>query len=117
MTRDIEVIGPDISATLYAGLAIANDELEKARADAAQWRARYMAAHDVLLCVEDLIESGDHGVSNALVALNRAPYVALRAAFLAYRAAIEAGAPLGWAVAEEPTADAADYRSAEQGCS
>jgi len=71
----------------------------QAQADAAQWRARYMAAHDVLLAVESFIEDTEHpDWTNT----DWNKYRAMRAAFLAYRASIEAGAPLGWAVAGEP---------------
>ncbi len=43
-------------------------------------------------------------------------YRQMRAAFLAYRTSIEAGAPLGWAVAELPDAEAQRAQSfAEEG--
>lgn len=76
----------------------ANLEAEYWRADAAQWRGRYMAAHDVLLCVEEFIERTDRP-DRAMADWDS--YRQMRAAFLAYRAAVEAGAPLGWQVAEE----------------
>ncbi len=63
------------------------------------WRARYMAAHDVLLAVEAFI---DHAGDAFWIVGDDASFSQMRAAFLAYRASIEAGAPLGWAVAEEP---------------
>lgn len=106
-----------------------------ARADAAQWRARYMAAHDVLLAVESYVEA----IERPGLVVDWDKYRQMRAAFLAYRTAIESGAPLGWAVAEEAPAEVdaeaqaariaeleraleiyehdTDYRSAEQGCS
>lgn len=83
---------------LRAEVSDARGRVSHFQAEANQWRARYMAAHDVLLCVEAFIEAPIHG--GDLHRWNK--YTALRAAFLAYRAAIEAGAPLGWAVAEEP---------------
>lgn len=78
--------------------ACAVAQVEQARADAAQWRARYMAAHDVLLHVEAFI---DRAGDTLWIVGDDASYRHMRAAFLAYRAAVEAGAPLGWAVAEE----------------
>ncbi len=81
--------------------------LEVQVADAAQWRGRYMAAHDVLLAMEYFIE-----------ARTQTSMEQMRAAFLAYRAAVEAGAPLGWAVAEEqqqPNAKAQRGEGAEEG--
>ena len=81
-------------------------ELDRQMADAAQWRARYLAAHDVLLLVEELIESEISDGANGLPSVSSASYRSLRAAFFAYRASIEAGAPLAWMVAEEPDAAA-----------
>ena len=69
----------------------------QARADAAQWRARYMAAHDVLLAVEAFI---DRAGDTLWIVGDDASYRQMSAAFFAYRASIESGAPLGWAVAE-----------------
>lgn len=78
----------------------------QAQADAAQWRGRYMAAHDVLLAVEEYIEYFNNPreflSTSEYSAIGERKYIAMCAAFLAYRASIEAGAPLGWAVAEEP---------------
>jgi hypothetical protein len=85
-------------------LARENDSF---RADAAQWRARYMAAHDVLLCVEAHVEAHNQPGSSA----DAISFYRMRAAFLAYRATIEAGAPLGWAVAEEQLPDAEAQRA------
>ncbi len=79
-------------------LAIARQMHDAYRQEINLWQARYMAAHDVLLHVEAFIEAPIHG--DDLHRWNK--YTDMRAAFLAYRAAIEAGAPLGWAVAEEP---------------
>ncbi len=82
--------------------------LGDARADAAQWRSRYMAAHDVLLHVEAYIEMRESPSRGRIADWDQHRttcddrYRQMRAAFLAYRAAVEAGAPLGWAVAEEP---------------
>ena len=86
--------------------ACAVAQVEQAEADAAQWRARYMAAHDVLLAMEYFIE-----------AKTQTSMEQMRAAFLAYRAAVEAGAPLGWQVAEEqqPNAEAQRGEGAEEG--
>lgn len=83
---------------LRAEVSDARGRVSYFQADAAQWRARYMAAHDVLLHVEAFIEAPIHG--DDLHRWNK--YTDMRAAFHAYRAAVEAGAPLGWAVAEEP---------------
>ncbi len=87
----------------------------QAQADAAQWRGRYMAAHDVLLAVESFIEDTEHpDWTNT----DWNKYRQMRAAFHAYRAAVEAGAPLGWAVAEEqqqPNAKAQRGEGAEEG--
>lgn len=85
----------------------------QAEADAAQWRGRYMAAHDVLLAVESFIEDTEHpDWTNT----DWNKYRQMRAAFLAYRASIEAGAPLGWAVAEQGReVDAEAQRFAEEG--
>lgn len=66
-----------------------------------EWRARYMAAHEVLLAVEQVIESELAGAIAGPPIVSGDRYREMRAAFLAYRASIEAGAPLGWAVAEE----------------
>jgi hypothetical protein len=63
-----------------------------------EWRARYMAAHEVLLAVEAYCDAMD---VPGFYAVDWEKYRQMRAAFYAYRASIEAGAPLGWAVAEE----------------
>lgn len=89
----------EYAATLYA--------LSAAQADAAQWRARYMAAHDVLLAVEAYIEMRDAPGRGRIADWDQYRttcddrYRQMRAAFFAYRASIEAGAPLGWAVAKQ----------------
>lgn len=84
---------------LRAEVSDARGRVSYFQADAAQWRARYMAAHDVLLHVEAYIESASRDAS---IAGDASKFSQMRAAFFAYRAAVEAGAPLGWAVAEEP---------------
>ncbi len=79
-------------------LAIARQMHDAYRQEINLWQARYMAAHDVLLHVEDFCKN--FLTPEGTIFMDR--FFALRAAFLAYRAAIEARAPLGWAVAEEP---------------
>ena len=83
---------------LRAEVSDARGRVSYFQAESNQWRARYMAAHDVLLHAEAFIEAPIHGAD--LHRWNK--YTDMRAAFPAYRASIEAGAPLGWAVAEEP---------------
>ncbi|MBP8293375.1 MAG: hypothetical protein KAX65_11420 [Caldilineaceae bacterium] len=103
--------------------ACAVAQVEQARADAAQWRARYMAAHDVLLAVEDYIESAVPvpGMNGSMSATSSTKFNAMSAAFHAYRAAVEAGAPLGWAVApdlaeiQRGIVPAAEFRAMMQG--
>lgn len=75
--------------------------------EVALWRARYMAAHEILLLVEQHLEAVELRANPA----GRGPaasalpsYIAMRDAFLAYRASIEAGAPLAWAVLEQEVA-------------
>lgn len=96
--------------------------------DAELWRARYLAAHEVLVLVEEHIERVEDW---ATPAASRGPaasalpsYRAMRDAFFAYRQSIEAGGPLVWQVAGAVPALAPadddypeDYRSAEHGCS
>lgn len=79
--------------------------VERQAAELEQWRARYMAAHEILLLVEQLIESGAYTSERAgTIAIDWRPYERMRDAFLAYRASIEAGAPLRWAVLEQEVA-------------
>lgn len=88
--------------------------IDQVEAERNMWKARYMAAHDVLLHVEDFCEN--FLTPEGTIFMDR--FFAMRAAFLAYRAAVEAGAPLGWAVAEEqqlPNAEAQRGRGAEEG--
>ena len=109
-TVKIAEIEADELATLRERLEVAQEGWIAGVHDAALWRARYMAAHEVLLAVEQVIESevaaSEHypGENARWPSVSQEAYIAMRAAFLAYRASIEAGAPLGWAVAEEAPA-------------
>lgn len=63
------------------------------------WRARYMAAHDILLRVEVVVEDATRTPDGFSVDADL--FADMRDAFRAYRATIEAGAPLAWAVLEQ----------------
>lgn len=75
---------------------------ERQAVELEQWRARYMAAHDILLRVELVVEDATREPDGFTVDADL--FADMRDAFLAYRASIEAGAPLAWAVLEQEVA-------------
>lgn len=62
------------------------------RIDNTTWRARYLAAHEILVLLAAFLDDGYH----------LADRVALESAFAAYRQSIEVGAPVAWQVAPAP---------------
>lgn len=93
-----EMMEPLIGAMRAHGEA--RIQAESYRQNAEMWRARYMAAHEILLLVEAYIER----MESPGVTVDLYGFAKLRDAFLAYRATIEAGAPLRWAVLEQEVA-------------